>query len=400
MAMADKTISAKDRLPALTGIRFFLALWVIVFHQSGPAGMMRLQVSKLPEPFFGAVRTGYLAVSVFFVLSGFILAYNYPISRNWSAPGIRKFAWARVSRIYPVYCLGLLLVAPSIITDVASRFTPFVLAKQLAVTGLNWTLLQSWIPSIALSWNGPAWSLSNEAFFYASFPFLGPALWRLNRLTTMVQANLLLWLVALAVPLAFVLSGSPDFAAVAARTPTDGFWPFLLRFNPVLQLPSFLIGIVMARAYDFLVKSKSPLVGRGYILSIPAVLCSLAVLGCAERIPHALMHNGLLLPLFACIILGLALGGGPLTRFLSVRPLVFFGGASYSMYILHMPLLLAYIPLVHALTGQKPVGWFGMFGYVAIVLFASALVFRFVEEPGNRWLKACSSKSTRPTVNA
>lgn len=58
------------------------------------------------------VGTGYAAVGIFFLLSGFILAYNYDLGTQWSDQGKLRFAIARFSRIYPVYLLGLLLVLP------------------------------------------------------------------------------------------------------------------------------------------------------------------------------------------------------------------------------------------------------------------------------------------------
>ncbi len=57
--------------------------------------------------------------------------------------------------------------------------------------------------------------------------------------------------------------------------------------------------------------------------------CSLGPL-----VPYAIIHDGLLMPLFGCIILGLA-GKNPLARALGVRPLVFVGEASYCLYLLH-----------------------------------------------------------------
>jgi len=63
-------------LNALTGIRFIAALYVVLFHYLDPA---RLDLA-LPAHFavYHLVRYGYVGVSVFFVLSGFVLAYNYP----------------------------------------------------------------------------------------------------------------------------------------------------------------------------------------------------------------------------------------------------------------------------------------------------------------------------------
>jgi peptidoglycan/LPS O-acetylase OafA/YrhL len=96
----------------LTGIRFFLALWVALFHQTAPSRTLTDVIPHWPGPLFCFMRTGYVAVGVFFLLSGFVLSYSYPLRERWSAYRIVQFAIARFARIYPAYLLGLLLIAP------------------------------------------------------------------------------------------------------------------------------------------------------------------------------------------------------------------------------------------------------------------------------------------------
>src|SRR5579875_2310310 len=93
----------RTEIPALTSLRFFAALWVVLFHirELGlwPGG---------PLPYRALVRVGYLGVSFFFVLSGFILVYVYagrhiPKGRFWQA---------RFARVYPAYLFSLLIFLP------------------------------------------------------------------------------------------------------------------------------------------------------------------------------------------------------------------------------------------------------------------------------------------------
>ena len=67
----------KAHLPALTGLRFVLAIWVIVHHLTGKGMMLESWVQTLPGGLQELVRGGYLAVGTFFVLSGFVLARSY-----------------------------------------------------------------------------------------------------------------------------------------------------------------------------------------------------------------------------------------------------------------------------------------------------------------------------------
>src|ERR1035437_1893487 len=108
MNQAQNAGAIKPQLPSLTGLRFFLALWVVVFHLTSPGGPLGPTVATSPAWICGLVRTGYVAVGVFFVVSGFVLSYNYPLGRRWSSREMASFGIARFARIYPAYFLGLL----------------------------------------------------------------------------------------------------------------------------------------------------------------------------------------------------------------------------------------------------------------------------------------------------
>ena len=161
----------KRQLPALTGIRFFLALWVIVYHQSPSLLAWVGSSSRFYSAIASLTQTGYAAVGMFFILSGFVLTYNYDLSNLRSGANAKRFGIARFSRIYPAYIAGLLILLPfgayrslmGIDRGPGEGFGGFLLSS---------FLLQSWVPAAALSWNFPGWSLSNEAFFYAVLPFL------------------------------------------------------------------------------------------------------------------------------------------------------------------------------------------------------------------------------------
>jgi peptidoglycan/LPS O-acetylase OafA/YrhL len=75
---------SKPQILPLTGMRFFLPLWVVVFHHTGATGILRVTVANAPSAVSSILRTGYVAVGIFFVLSGFILSYNYKLAQPWS----------------------------------------------------------------------------------------------------------------------------------------------------------------------------------------------------------------------------------------------------------------------------------------------------------------------------
>jgi len=154
---------AVQHLDALTSLRFFAALYVLMFHYTSISGSI----------FEGqVVRMGYTGVTFFFVLSGFILAHNYH-QVDFAKPGaIFRYVLARFSRIYPVYLLSLLAGMPFLLVSfgkVTSGVTTTMAASSLLVAPFG---LQAWFPGTACSLNCPSWSISVEAFFYLMLPFL------------------------------------------------------------------------------------------------------------------------------------------------------------------------------------------------------------------------------------
>ena len=84
-------------LAALTGLRFFLAIWVVLFH------FARFPAAGFPVPVKNILSSGFLGVDVFFLLSGFLMAYNYLDGAGALVTTNRHFWAARFARIYPVY---------------------------------------------------------------------------------------------------------------------------------------------------------------------------------------------------------------------------------------------------------------------------------------------------------
>src|SRR5215469_17881949 len=152
------------RLPAVTALRFFAAFHVALFH------MNEMGAITSPHWLKTFAGIGYVGVSFFFVLSGFILVYTYA-GRNI---GLGEFYQTRFARIYPAYLFSLVLTFPFFYFGALKMHVPFFYFAERHFTwasALVLLLLQSWVPQAALSWNAVAWSLSVEAFFYAIFPF-------------------------------------------------------------------------------------------------------------------------------------------------------------------------------------------------------------------------------------
>lgn len=378
----------RDALPALTSIRFVNAVWVAANHQSGPTGWLREVL--LAAPFvFNFVRVAYVAVSLFFILSGFVLAYNY-----WDGSGrvdARVFWRARVARIYPVYLLGILACMPAMLWKMKAATSAWSAAGWLLVTGaLSVMLLQAWYPRFAIVWNAPGWSMSSEALFYLGFPRALPFFGR-RRPAELLAWVLALWGLALAVPAACWWLAIPGVGDVPSTMPANSIGAALVKYNPLLRLPEFLAGIALGcfflqgGASTWWRKIPGGAVGAAAFAGVAIVaLCGLA----GPAIPFLLLHNGLLDPLIALLVLALASLEGRPAAWAGHRWLVRLGGASFSLYILHLPLLDWVRGLDDAtirLGDRAPVTMFAL--YLTLAVGVSLAVFTWFEEPLRKRLR-------------
>ena len=110
------------------------------------------------------IEAGFTYISFFLLISGFVLAYNYAHRADTLKAG--RFYAARLSRLYPVYLLSLVISLVMLHMEWLAR--PHAEFWRGAV--LTPLLLQGWSPSLATFWNTVAWTLATEAMLYLAFP--------------------------------------------------------------------------------------------------------------------------------------------------------------------------------------------------------------------------------------
>ena len=318
---------------------------MILHHLTGHGQALEPAALALPHCLYQLIRGGYLAVTTFFVLSGFVLSRSYA-NTEWTGGNLLRYGIGRVARIYPVYLLSLAMVAPFILADHTPGKWPYAGAYAL--------LLQGWLGSIPVNWNTPAWSLSCEMFFYMAFPLSALLIQRANWRNTLAVAagacclTRVLWAV-----------GVPDGV------------------KPLIHLADFVMGIAAACAYDLLSRrARRP---AGMWLYLPGCALAAALIAWPGALPPGVDLNTALRPLNAVLLIGFALGGGYLARALSSSVAVYLGKSSYAMYILHVPILWWY----HRWSRD-----FSPSLYIVIVIAISALVYGLFEEPANRYLRS------------
>jgi len=366
-------------LKALTGLRCFAAINIVLFHFSNPHWFGFLAP---------VVNAGFISVSYFILLSGFVLGYNYNQRARSGELDRYRFWEARFTRIYPIYLLSLLLSLGNLRSEYATH------THDMFWTGVVLTplLLQGWIPAVATFLNTPAWTMSAEAFYYLIFPWL--ARWKTpERMAPHLARMAGVWILGL-VPGALYMAFNPDGIVHPDRW-SYGPWLWALKYTPYAHVFSFVFGVMLANL-DAMIPRASRLrlwlgfIGFGGIYFI---------LSLGPLVPYAIIHDGLLMPLFACIILGLA-GENPLAHALGVRPLVFVGEASYCLYLLHFNLwnLIHNSHVLEALHLKRFDPWISYVFLIALAVFA----LHFIEKPAQRklreWLHATNVLRTSEQV--
>lgn len=357
------------RLDSLTGLRWFAALLIFLYHfakEDKTFGTPK-QVALLKHYLFG----GPTAVSFFFVLSGFVLAWT--LRSGDSKVAFWRRRWAR---IYPSH-LATFFVALALLPTLERTFT-------WPATITNVTLTQSWIPNdpgVWFNFNGVSWSLSCEFFFYAMFPFLARGLTGVSARTWWILGGLSALFVV-------VLPFTVGFASNTLHLQTL----YVVYTLPVSRLPEFILGICLA----FLVKAGK---WRGPGLLISLALCAAALFWMMYRVPKEFHYAAVTVIPYALLIAAAASADvRGKWSFFRLRSIVYLGEISFCFYLTHELVIL----MTNHVLGNRHIGLFANFVPVFCVALVSAVVLHeFVEKPGVRLLSRAREKrrmhAARPT---
>ncbi len=345
------------QLPALTGIRTLLAFNIVLFHFTPP----------YLGPLRPMVENGYIFVNVFFLISGFVLTYNYA---DRGASLVKRDFWlARFSRLYPVYLLVLVISLKMLQIEWQARPHGEFWAG-LILTPL---LLQGVSPSLATFWNTVAWTLSCELAFYAVFPWLIRVRWPKTP-SRLVLLLLGLWVVDMLPAMLYLLTNPDHLAGPVTRYTSTTLIRFL-KYTPLPYAAVFLGGVTLARLHVTVKMSD-----RQRMAIAAAALVALGVFFAfaAPHVPYMIKHGGLLMPLFALLIFGLS-AKHPLASVFSWKPLLLVGESSYCLYLLHFNVF----QLIHIyhLPERLHVAWLDPWISYAALLALSLVVYKFVENP-------------------
>ena len=358
------------RLDSLTGLRWWAAFGVFLFHMNNLA----------PLPIFPIFRFGNYGVMFFFLLSGFVLTWsaNAKVSPT-------TFWWRRFARIYPAYLVALIIAIPVFYSFAPDPADWWVKPVDVGILLLSVVLLQGWSkdPVVLFSGNPAGWTLTFESFFYALHPALNTFLRMLRLRGTLIAALAIV-----------VLSFGYRAASLAwpGTFVTDVPWP-------VVRLSEFALGMTAAQAMRLGWTTRlSPIVmylAGGLFIAwyvLPPILLSPAnaeivgggTIGLAVRSST----NEWMLLLCALLVVTVASrdvrGGRSILR---SKPLVKLGEWSYTFYLVHA----TGIYIVLAQVGPQPYSRWSILWYVgmlALALMMSAALHYAVEKPCERFLRS------------
>jgi peptidoglycan/LPS O-acetylase OafA/YrhL len=293
-----------------------------------------------------------IGMSLFFVLSGFVIHYNYSgLLTAPTAENLAKFLVARFARLYPLYLL-------IVIADVGFSWK----AVDLPVLPFYLTMAQSWFFGVVdgsspighLRLSAVSWSISTEWFFYCSYPFIMLALGRNHRsVEHMSRVALIAGLLMALSALARVYYSTLDdvggqlwgSAVVGAAAGNNRFALWLLNYSPFGRMHEFLLGVVTAQLYFQL--ADKPSTGKEARVALVVLLLGLVTLAGSSYLlhepttsPFMVLTSKFTIPISIAIILFCcARYRSKLAAFLSWRGVMAGGEASYSIYLLHVIIL-------------------------------------------------------------
>jgi peptidoglycan/LPS O-acetylase OafA/YrhL len=399
-------------IPSLTGLRFFAAACVVLAH-----GLPELVKYTAPPRLYSLViGTSAEGMTLFFVLSGFVIYYNYSETIG-SRAGLWDFFIARVARLYPLFAVCL---AYDFLRSFGFDQFP---TSHVSAIPFYLTLTQTWfylpiggsslvyqfglLPSVG-------WSISTELFFYLAFPAICLLIGRLHTNRTRLVAAISLSVVAIAILTIlhlWWLSGKMDPWAVSvfgeiASTSQDSFYRWLVYFSPYTRIFEFGLGCLTAA-----IATRLPLPtaseNRKGAVAIAIILASVVALhlamfwnnGGATMIGQLIFRfhtNFAFAPMFAGFIFCCVRYDNAFVRFVSQKWIVLGGEISYSIYMLHLLVFNAFRYEAATITSWNVAlgSYMQFFVAVAAIVGLSLLSWRFIEVPSRRAIRGFARRAT------
>lgn len=359
-----------SKLPALTSLRFFAAAAIVLEHS--------IPYFHIGEA-FAAKYILIQGVTFFFVLSGFILTYQYG-NLSGVGEGLR-FIYKRIAKIWPAHIATMLAFYALLVVGVGIAYDP-----STEMWAANASLLQAWdpTPSGYFAFNSVAWTLSVELFFYVSFPVLITNFDRTWHVKLAGAAVLVLYAISLANNMGAKSFDGQDVASI-------GSWVYIW---PPAHLVEFVLGMVAGHLWkkykqhfdDKWMSTGAEIFGITLVLigsaKMPGLAWRMWAAGYIGEASRSWLSVSGSAPLYAVGVFLIASGKGYIGRALSISPLVKLGEISFAMYLAHQ-IIVRILQLKPSML-MWPTGWTmeAQFAYYWLATIAvSAVLWFAIEKP-------------------
>jgi len=414
----------RQEVPALTGLRFLAAFTVLFAHGVGAT----LANDQPPQ---GAVAwlmtvSGF-GMTLFFVLSGFVIHYNYATLVTAGGPrGIAAFLWARFARLYPLFLLMMLVYVLASQRHFAF-WTGHPEKFNAIVEALPYFLLsiQSWVYKVidggalieaVRGGSPPTWSISTEWFFYFAYPAIAWLVLRARAAPVIVLAAVL-WCVVWTMFSSALYDSTPQLDAWAVahygtvagtQNADDSFVRWLLYASPYLRIGEFVLGVIAAQLYVALrgrgVGAFENVLGGAAFLAAALSLGLIDYLMYSQDVPMNVFRkmnmNFALAPSVALLVFCATRYRNAASRLLTSRPAIALGDASYSIYLVHSVVLISAVKLTGGVVHGVAYNTVKLIVLMAIVVVISLALYAYYEAPARQWLRGRWRKRSAPAAFA
>lgn len=357
----------------LTGLRFIAALYVFIFH-------IHIRWPLTSQPALKNIfDQGAVGMSIFFMLSGFVLAFSYADAKV----STRTYLVNRFARIYPVYLAAALVTLPWIGIPISDGTGASVLktsAQSLLLVFANTFAVQAWFPSLFPMWNvGASWSISVEMFCYLTLPLALPALVKLPK-KRLLLTGVTCWLIG----------SLPGLIGASFPGPLGTIYYSM----PIFRLPEFVLGAIV-----FLyMRSEKSSTKIGLLVVPVSILLFTYLAFWGDKMPLYVGHSWIALPCIALAIASLSLSKGIPSAVLSNRVFVWLGKTSYCFYSFQALLIFSLIDHHSTIVRAIPMLSNNLIllsvSFCALVC-ASAIGYYGLEEPSRKWIKRRLSEDSK-----
>ncbi|MEH0834591.1 acyltransferase [Pectobacterium cacticida] len=355
-------------LPSLNGIRIVAAILVYFFHASLDnmlSPFANQTIANANAYFFS--KSGWMCVSFFFILSGFVMVWSYkPIDNKLN------FYKKRLAKIYPVNIFVMFLFIA----------TGLIGLNQVDIWLPNVLLIQSWLPNAEnyIGGNIPSWFLCTIVLFYIIFPFLYKIVIKIN--------PKYLWF---SVAMLYLLMIAIQFAVYRYTQSSNlvSGWPLYIREEqwwlsytfPLTRIIEPIIGMLLSR---IIIEGKwFPMsANTGIVLSIIIYFINLFV-------PLQFSFN--LITLIPLILLIGSLAESDIRKqhsFLHSKTMIWLGNISFGFYMIHYFVL----SLIRVWTDGEKYSFLDasiiILSGLLVSIFLGWLLYRFIELPCSKFINS------------